>query len=97
MQRHRPPLRAFDPFDLAVLQQAFDSAWSEIATSNLIALPRDQALKKAVCQKLFSLARTRPDDPEKLRELLLSAISADFTAVNDCCPEHSSSVSVVAD
>lgn len=97
MQRHRPPLRAFDPLDLAVLKQALDSAWSEIATSNLIALPKDQALKKAVCQKLFSLARTRPADPEKLRELLLSAISADSTAVDDSCPEHCSSVAVVAD
>ena len=77
MQHYAPPKSAFDPLELAVMKRAFDAAWIEIRTTNLIDLIKDDALRKAVCLKLFSLVRKRPIDPEELRDLLLSAVSAD--------------------
>ncbi len=77
MQQYVPPKSAFDPLELAVMKRAFDAAWVEIRTTNLIDLIKDEALRKAVCLKLFSLVRTRPIDPEELRDLLLLAVSAD--------------------
>jgi hypothetical protein len=59
------------------MKRAFDAAWVEIRTTNLIDLIKDEALRKAVCLKLFSLVRTRPIDPEELRDSLLLAVSAD--------------------
>jgi hypothetical protein len=77
MQQYVPPKSAFDPLELAVMKRAFDAAWVEIRTTNLIDLIKDEALRKAVCLKLFSLVRTRPIDPEELRDSLLLAVSAD--------------------
>jgi len=77
MQQYVPPKSAFDPLELAVMKRAFDAAWTEITTTNLIDLIKDEALRKAVCLKLFSLVRTRPIDPEELRDSLLLAVSAD--------------------
>jgi hypothetical protein len=78
MQHYAPPKSAFDPLELAVIKSAFDAAWIEITTTNLIDLRKDDALRKAVCLKLFSLVRKRPIGPEELRDALLSAVSADF-------------------
>jgi hypothetical protein len=77
MQQYVPPKSAFDPLELAVMKRAFDAAWVEIRTTNLIDLIKDEALRKAVCLKLFSLVRTRPIDPEELRDSLLLAVSTD--------------------
>jgi hypothetical protein len=77
MTHYLPPKAAFDPRDLAVMRHAFDAAWTEIMSSNLIDGIKDDALRRAVCQKLFSLVRSRPADAETLRDLLLSSVSAD--------------------
>jgi len=55
MQHYAPPKSAFDPLELAVMKSAFDAAWIEITTTNLIDLRKDDAQRKAVCLKLFSL------------------------------------------
>lgn len=88
MSHYVPPRAAFDPRDLAVMRRAFDDAWAEIMSSNLIDGVElegieDDALRRAVCQKLFSLVRTRPTDAQRLRDLLLSSVSADPAD----CPE----------
>jgi hypothetical protein len=72
-----PPKAAFDPLELAVMSKALDAAWAEIRDSDLIDGINQDALRKAVCIKLFSLVRTRPSDPDKIRDLVLSAVSAD--------------------
>jgi hypothetical protein len=77
MSDYIPPKAAFDPLDLAVMRRAFDAAWTEIMSSNLIENIDDEALRRAVCQKLFSLVRARPTDAQELRDLLLSSVSAD--------------------
>ena len=87
MSNYLPPRQAFDSRDLAVMKRAFDSAWTEIRASNLIDLAKDDALKRALCQKLFSLVRTRPTEAETLRDMLLSSVSAD--AGDDPSPELS--------
>jgi hypothetical protein len=78
MQRHYvPPKSAFDPLELNVMKKALDAAWAEISGSTLVDGIDHDALKRAVCIKLFSLVRTRPSDPYDLRDLVLSAVSAD--------------------
>ena len=86
--RHRPPLTAFAPSELAELERAFEAAWAEIESANLIALSKDEALRRAVSRKLFSLVRSRPPDADELRDLLLSAVSADPVEIGETCPEH---------
>jgi hypothetical protein len=71
-----PPKAAFDPLELAVMSKALDAAWAEMCGSGLIDGINPDALRKAVCIKLFSLVRTRPADPHELRDLVLS-VSAD--------------------
>ena len=77
MQFYAPPRCAFAPADLAVMEKALQSAWSEISARNLIELDKDEALKRAVSLKLFSLVRSRPTDPQALCALLLSSVAAD--------------------
>jgi len=78
MQRdYVPPKSAFDPLELDVMKKALDAAWAEISGSGLVDGIDNGALKRAVCVKLFSLVRTRPSDPHELRDLVLSAVSAD--------------------
>jgi hypothetical protein len=79
MRQYIPPKDAFDPLELAVMKRALDSAWTEIKAANLIELTKDDALRRAVCLKLFSLVRARPTDPDELREMLLSSVAADAT------------------
>jgi hypothetical protein len=77
MHQFAPPKGSFNPLELAIMQRAFDDAWTEIRTSNLIDLVKDDALKKAVCLKLFSLVREPPSNPLVLRNSLLIAVTAD--------------------
>jgi hypothetical protein len=77
MRPYIPPKNAFDPLELAVMKRALDSAWAEIKAANLIELTKDDALRRAVCLKLFSLVRARPTDSNKLREMLLSSVASD--------------------
>ena len=86
MSHYLPPKCTFDSRDLAVMKRAFESAWSEITASNLVDLTKDNALRRAICQKLFSLVRTRPTNAEALRDLLLSSVSTD--PGDRPCPEH---------
>lgn len=88
MKRYTPPKGFFDPFDLAVMERALESAWSDIRKSNLIELAKDDALKRAVCLKLFSLIRTRPIDADSLRDQLLSAVSDEPRDVAAATPNH---------
>ena len=60
-----------------MMNKALDAAWAEIMGSDLMDGINHNALKRAVCVKLFSLVRTRPFDPYELRDLVLSAVSAD--------------------
>jgi hypothetical protein len=56
------------------MKKPFDAAWGEITAS--LDHIKDEALKRAVCLKLFSVVRTRPSDPDELRDLVLSAVAA---------------------
>jgi hypothetical protein len=71
------PKSAFNPFDLLIMRRSLDLAWREIESSNRINLVKDEALKRALCQKLFSLVRSPPTDSLQLRDLLLDAVSTD--------------------
>ena len=53
MRHYVPPKSTFDPSELAVMKRALDAAWREIGASNLIDHIKDDALKRAVCLKLF--------------------------------------------
>jgi hypothetical protein len=88
MKQYIPPKGFFDPLDLALIERTLESAWSEIRASNLIELAKDDALKRAVCRKLFSLIRTRPTEVESLRTALLSALSAEPSDDAAATPEH---------
>jgi hypothetical protein len=77
MQHYLPPKGVFDPLELAIMKKALDAVWGEISASNLVNCRKDDALRRAVCLKLFSLVRTRPSDPDELRDLVLSAVAAD--------------------
>jgi hypothetical protein len=75
MTAYTPPKGFFDPQELTLVERALECAWSDIRNSNLIELEKDDALKRAVCLKLLSLIRTRPTNADKLRQVLLSALS----------------------
>ena len=84
MKRYASPKGFFDPLELALLERVLESAWAEITRLNLIDLAKDDALKRAVCLKLFSLIRTRLTDPDLLTESLLAAIRTEPQDAN--CP-----------
>jgi hypothetical protein len=77
MQGYIPPKGAFNPSELGVMKRALDAAWAEINEFNLINEVKDDALKRAVCLKLFSIVRTPAADPDELCQLVLSAVTAD--------------------
>lgn len=77
MSRYVPPKGFFDPDDLAVMERTLQGAWTAIETSNLLSLAKDEALKRAVCVKLFSVTRSKPIEPRLLLHALLETLRED--------------------
>jgi hypothetical protein len=65
--------RPLDTAELAILDQAFETAWAVIQAHDPFRdLDRDQQLQLALRQKLFALALTGQRHPETLRNLVLA-------------------------
>jgi hypothetical protein len=77
MSRYVPPKGFFDPDDLAVMEKTLQGAWTAIETSNLLSLTKDEALRRAVCVKLFSVTRSKPVEPGLLLDALLQTLRED--------------------
>jgi hypothetical protein len=75
--KYVPPRGFFDPDDLAVMERALQRAWSVIQTSDLLDLAKDEALKRAVCVKLFSVTRSKPIESRPLLDALLETLRED--------------------
>lgn len=77
LSRYTPPKGFFDADDLAVMEYALQEAWTLIQTSNIVDLEKDEALRRAVCVKLFSVTRGKPLQPELLLDALLETLRED--------------------
>jgi len=77
MSRYVPPKGFFDPDDLEVLETVLQNAWTMILNANLINLAKDEALRRALCLKLFSLIRSKPTESRLLLEALLETLRED--------------------
>lgn len=77
MSRYVPPKGFFDPDDLTVMEHALQGAWTAIQATNLLDLDRDEALRRAVCVKLFSITRSKPTESRLLMDALLETLRED--------------------
>ena len=77
LSRYIPPKGFFDADDLAVMEYALQEAWTLIQTSNIVDLEKDEALRRAVCVKLFSVTPGKPLQPELLLDALLETLRED--------------------
>jgi hypothetical protein len=75
MGSFKPPKGAFQPQELAVLQEAFDAVWETIQAHRPGQIDNDE-LRTAVSERLCSIAETEGvTDAAKLRAATLASFS----------------------
>ena len=65
--------RAFQPDEIAILEQAFDAIWSTLIAHRPSQADNDE-LRTAVCEKLCEIAASGITDAQLLRSLTLASL-----------------------
>jgi len=75
----KSPRHELDPFDVEILQRAFDATWAAIKTNGQhFDFESDEALEAALHCELIEIARFNGvSDPETLRDILLATMTSD--------------------
>jgi len=84
--RYSPAKGFFDPNDLAVMDQALRNTWALIQGTDVLDLPKTEALRRALCLKLLAITSAKPTDAKLLSAALLDSVREDPPAA-DAAPD----------